>query len=97
MPPINPPSSANFLDLPIMDLAEQFAMLSPEEQRQFYQEPAMRPPSHIVSNFDNPPNQNALARGMLITAVVLSTISIIVRLYPRLFIGKRITLRLEDC
>jgi hypothetical protein len=81
-----------------MDLSELFALLSPEQQEWFYQQGAMAPPSKdIKPDFDNPPNRNGLARGILITCAVISTIFVIVRIYPRLVLSKPNTLRWEDC
>lgn len=80
-----------------MSVAQIFAMLSPEEQKLFYQGPAMIAPDGIIPNFENPQNRDALGYGLTITGAALTTIAVAARLYPRLFMGRRITLRLEDC
>jgi hypothetical protein len=80
-----------------MDLSQKFAMMSPEQKKKFYQGPAMVAPPNVAYNLENPPNENALAIGLLTTCAFLSTLAVVVRFYPRLFMTKRISLRLEDC
>lgn len=80
-----------------MDIAQFFSLLSPQQQRQFYQGPAMTPPDGVVPNFDNPPNKDTMGYGVIIASAVLSTLAVAARLYSRLFVGKMASLRLEDC
>lgn len=80
-----------------MDLSQRFASLSPDEQKAFYHGPAMKAPPGIIPNFENPPNKNTLMAGIIIACGVLSTVSVCIRLYLRIFTGNSITLRVEDC
>lgn len=68
----------------------------PEAQRQaLLNGPAMKPPRGQKSEFDNPPNGNRLAIGLIIAAAILSTLLVSLRTYSRIRYSKR--LALEDC
>ncbi len=80
-----------------MDISQFFELLSPPQKEALLQGPAMIPPPGVVPNFANPPNENALSWGIVVTGATLSTLAVFVRLYPLISTGKRPTLRLEDC
>lgn len=52
--------------------------------------PAMAPPPGETSNFSNPPNENPMAIGVLVTMIVISTICVLVRLYARCYLLRKI-------
>jgi hypothetical protein len=52
--------------------------------------PAMAPPKGEVSEFDNPPNENPLAIGVLVTMIVISTFCVLVRLYARVYLLRKV-------
>ncbi|KAI0005179.1 hypothetical protein F4779DRAFT_55561 [Xylariaceae sp. FL0662B] len=68
--------------------------LPPEGQREFLDGPALHPPTGIKPNFDNPPNLNALVRGVISVCLALATIAITLRVYSRVFVIRKI--HLED-
>jgi len=49
----------------------------------------MIPPPRVVPNFNGPPNKNTLVTGVVITCAALLTLSVYIRLYVRIFSGKR--------
>ncbi|KAF1952998.1 hypothetical protein CC80DRAFT_537793 [Byssothecium circinans] len=79
-----------------MELSQQFALMNATAKAAFYRGPAMKAPPGETYNFINPPNKNAESYGIVITGTALSTIAILLRLYSRLFVGKRVGLRIED-
>lgn len=52
--------------------------------------PAMAPPPGETSDFSNPPNENPLAIGVLVTMIVISTCCVLVRLYARVYLLRKI-------
>lgn len=54
--------------------------------------PAMAPPPGEVSDFSNPPNENPLAIGVLVTMIVISTFCVLVRLYARVYLLRKVSL-----
>ncbi|KAK7714070.1 hypothetical protein SLS64_004167 [Diaporthe eres] len=52
--------------------------------------PAMAPPAGETSNFTNPPNENPLAIGVLVTMIVISTLCVLVRLYARVYLLRKV-------
>ncbi|KAI1142129.1 hypothetical protein F5Y05DRAFT_369788 [Hypoxylon sp. FL0543] len=72
--------------------AANFSSLPPDQQAQILNGPAMQPPPGLVPNFDNPPNNSALAQAVLGLCLALITIPLSGRLCIRalskqLFIG----------
>jgi hypothetical protein len=53
--------------------------------------PALAPPPGIVPNFNNPPNQNGLARGVLGATVAIATVSMVLRLYGRFYLLRKVS------
>ncbi|KAI0808813.1 hypothetical protein GGR55DRAFT_650947 [Xylaria sp. FL0064] len=56
--------------------------------------PALPPPAGITSNFDNPPNNNALGYGLLSAMLAVATLFVFLRLSSRIMAARK--LRLED-
>lgn len=52
--------------------------------------PAMVPPPGETSDFSNLPNQNPLAIGVLVTMIVISTLCVLVRLYARVYLLRKV-------
>lgn len=52
--------------------------------------PAMAPPPGETSDFSNPPNENPLAIGVLVTMIVISTFCVLVRLYARVYLLRKV-------
>lgn len=52
--------------------------------------PAMAPPAGETSDFTNPPNENPLAIGVLVTMIVISTLCVLVRLYARVYLLRKV-------
>ena len=52
--------------------------------------PAELPPPGITSNLDNPDNRNELARGILTACTVIATICMLVRVYGRVVLLRKI-------
>ncbi|KAI8630115.1 hypothetical protein F5Y19DRAFT_428721 [Xylariaceae sp. FL1651] len=69
-----------------MDGAQRQAILA---------EPALKPPDGVKPNFENPPNMNALADGLVIAGLVVTSIVVLVRVHSWVFILKQLTGRLE--
>ncbi|KAF7558193.1 hypothetical protein G7Z17_g19 [Cylindrodendrum hubeiense] len=51
--------------------------------------PALAPPDGVTSNFNNPPNRNDLAWGVLLTCSIITTICFCVRAYGRLYLARK--------
>lgn len=51
--------------------------------------PAGLPPDGVTPNFENPPNNNALAWGVLLLCQVISTICLVLRGYARVFLLRK--------
>lgn len=76
-------------------MAELIPYLSPQEQEAILDGPALAPPEGVIPQFDNPPNNNALAHGVLSACVAISTVCLLIRAYARVFLFKQ--LKIEDC
>ncbi|KAI0886537.1 uncharacterized protein GGS22DRAFT_158110 [Annulohypoxylon maeteangense] len=50
--------------------------------------PAIQPPTGITPNFDNPPNKNNLVRVVLILFIVITSVSVLIRMYSRIMLKK---------
>lgn len=56
--------------------------------------PALAPPEGVTPNFDNPPNGNAVASTSLILMMVISTLCILIRLYGKVYMTRKV--HIED-
>ncbi|KUI74276.1 hypothetical protein VM1G_11954 [Cytospora mali] len=45
--------------------------------------PAMEPPAGVMPNYDNPPNQNTMVLAVMSVYLVVSFITILLRVYSR--------------
>jgi len=58
-------------------------LLPPTERVKILHGPAMMAPPGIAYNFEDPPNNNALTYGVCISATILCTLLVLLRLYSR--------------
>lgn len=72
-----------------------FSSIPPSELENALNGPALPPPEGVVPNFDNPPNEGAMALGTLFASLILATALLLIRFYARLFVVKRT--HLGDC
>lgn len=56
--------------------------------------PLLPAPDGVTAQLDNPPNDNGLALGVLITCVAIPTISVIIRIFQRIIMPRK--LQIED-
>lgn len=80
-----------------MELWEQWAAMTPAQRERFLQGPALKPPPGVNPNLENPRNWTALCYGFILSWSIVSAISVILRLYSRLGLSRRYSLRIEDC
>lgn len=57
--------------------------------------PAMAPPAGLYSNFKDPSNMNDYIIMTLVFCMTFSTVSVLVRMYTKLFLIRKVLL--EDC
>ncbi|KAJ8133518.1 hypothetical protein O1611_g108 [Lasiodiplodia mahajangana] len=76
-----------------MSLAN-FASLTPAQQEQILNSPALRPPPGVQPDFDHPPNLNHIVYPTVILGLLLSTIFILLRIYGRWYCMK--TVKVQD-
>jgi hypothetical protein len=57
--------------------------------------PAFPPPPGVVAIFDNPPNRNHVAEGLLIPCLILTSLFALLRVYSRALCIKKVFF--EDC
>ncbi|KAI0147456.1 hypothetical protein GGR57DRAFT_251514 [Xylariaceae sp. FL1272] len=60
-----------------------FSHYPPDQLQQVLDEPALAPPDGVIPNFENPPNENALALFGLITCLTVSTVAFVIRIYVK--------------
>ncbi|RYP13407.1 hypothetical protein DL767_010765 [Monosporascus sp. MG133] len=68
--------------------------IPPEQLDALFARPAFPAPNGIVSNFDNPSNNNALGVGVAVTCLTLATLCAFMRAVSRLVCVKKI--QIED-
>ncbi|KAI8625017.1 hypothetical protein F5Y19DRAFT_480069 [Xylariaceae sp. FL1651] len=61
------------------------ADVTPSEYDAILNLPAFDPPIDIIPNFNNPPNQNALAISVVVLCTTVASLLFLVRVYSRLF------------
>jgi hypothetical protein len=64
--------------------------LSSEQLTALLAAPALEPPPGVIANFDNPPNENALAWFVTTFCMIISTLCLFVRLYAKLWVLRKI-------
>jgi hypothetical protein len=62
-------------------MADQIPYLPKEVQDAVLAGPAMAPPDGVTPNFENPPNENALAHGVMASCLVVATFCLVLRAY----------------
>ncbi|KAH8165546.1 hypothetical protein CIB48_g2709 [Xylaria polymorpha] len=65
------------------------------DRRALLAQPALESPDGVEPNFTNPPNMNALANGVLITALIIAFFAVLVRIHSWVFVQKQLKGRLE--
>lgn len=68
--------------------------LAPEALEELLAQPALQPPGGVTANFDSPSNNNALAWVVTTVCTVVATICLLLRLFARVWLDRRI--RLEE-
>ncbi|KAI0910369.1 hypothetical protein F4823DRAFT_562002 [Ustulina deusta] len=76
-----------------MSLAN-FASLTPSQQEQVLDSPALGPPPGVQPNFDYPPNANQIVYPTIIGALLLSSTFILLRIHGRWYCMK--TVKVQD-
>ncbi|OJJ95732.1 hypothetical protein ASPACDRAFT_126540 [Aspergillus aculeatus ATCC 16872] len=68
--------------------------MSTDELATLFAQPALAAPEGVTPNFDNPPNHNSLAWGIITVCTVVATLCMCLRIYVRVWLDRSI--RLED-
>ncbi|KAI0966073.1 hypothetical protein F4678DRAFT_466863 [Xylaria arbuscula] len=76
-----------------MELAN-FASLTPFQQEQILDSPALRPPPGVQPNFDYPPNANHIVYPTIIWGLFLSSLFVLLRIHGRWYCMK--TVKAQD-
>lgn len=63
--------------------------LSPEAIKTFLALPALAPPTGVIPDFDNPPNQNHLAWGVATFCMIIATLCLLIRAYSKLWLDRQ--------
>lgn len=74
---------------------DRVSYLSHFERAESLDGPALAPLPGVVSNFENPPNNNPLAYATLAISLVFSSLFLLARAYSKIFCMKRV--QIEDC
>jgi hypothetical protein len=69
--------------------------MTPTEQKDFLDGPALAPPQGVKPNFHIPPDMNVSILTIIVVCAVVSTLSVTIRVYARVFCLRII--RVEDC
>lgn len=64
--------------------------LPPDQQQVLLDGPALKPPVGVQSNFENPPNSNAIPEAVIPICLVLVSVAVLLRYYARAFVAKEI-------
>ncbi|TLS26120.1 hypothetical protein PpBr36_04787 [Pyricularia pennisetigena] len=65
--------------------------LPKDQQEKVLSGPALAPPNGTVSNLENPPNQNALAIGVMSTCIAVASLCLFIRAYL-VVVARRVTI-----
>lgn len=71
-------------------MSVDFTKLTPAELDAVLEMPAMAPPDGEVSNFIDPPNQNAMSVAIMIVCICFVVLCLLIRAYARLILLKRV-------
>ena len=69
-----------------MDEAAKQALLS---------SPALAAPDGVTPNFNNPPNNNALAHGVIAACIAVASLCLLLRIYAQVYLSRGV--KPEDC
>ncbi|KAI1812314.1 hypothetical protein GGS20DRAFT_591748 [Poronia punctata] len=69
---------------------DQFYLYPTDKQEAILNGPALPPPAGLVSNFDNPPNQNVLAFVIITILLFIATSTVILAVYAKVFFIRKI-------
>ncbi|KAI1747027.1 hypothetical protein F4782DRAFT_535808 [Xylaria castorea] len=69
--------------------------MSAAELQAILNSPALPPPANVHPNFENPPNNNRLALGITIAALVVTTLAVLMRIHSWIYVMKHYTGRVE--
>jgi len=78
-----------------MAIEDVFAHLTPEQRQAALEGPALRPPTGVLPNFIDPPNQNTLGYSLLAGCATVCILVVGIRLYAKLIRVKKMDI--EDC
>ncbi|KAI1372416.1 hypothetical protein F4677DRAFT_449534 [Hypoxylon crocopeplum] len=71
-------------------MADALPFLPHDQQQLLLDGPALAPPEGVTAQFDNPPNNNGLAHGVIAACVTVATLCLIIRGYARLVLFKKL-------
>ncbi|KAI1105775.1 hypothetical protein F4804DRAFT_331024 [Jackrogersella minutella] len=71
-------------------MADALPSLPHDQQQAALDGPALAAPAGITPQFDNPPNNNGLAHGVIAACVTVATICLLIRAYARLVLFKQL-------
>ncbi|KAI1131718.1 hypothetical protein F5Y10DRAFT_261880 [Nemania abortiva] len=69
--------------------------MSAEDLQAILNSPALAPPAGVHPNYENPPNNNRLAFGITVTALVVTTLAVLLRVHSWIYVMKHYTGRIE--
>lgn len=69
--------------------------MSAAELEAILNSPALAPPGDVVPNFANPPNDNRLALGVTTTALIVTTLAVLMRVHSWIYVLKHWTGKVE--
>ena len=78
-----------------MKMEAAFNALTPAEKEHLLNGPAWKPPPGVVPNFYPGSPLDKLCFGLTTLGIVLVTLSVLLRLYTKLFCARK--MRIEDC
>ncbi|KAI1414128.1 hypothetical protein F5Y13DRAFT_179104 [Hypoxylon sp. FL1857] len=71
-------------------MADALPFLPHDQQQAALDGPALAPPPGVTPQFDNPPNNNGLAHGVIAACVTVATVCLLIRGYARLVLFKQL-------
>ena len=77
------------------ELLAQLPFLPKEEQDIYLEYPALEHPEGNPPQFENPPNENATGYGVVAMMLFLASLSVLTRLYVKIFSIKKV--KIEEC
>ncbi|RYP77603.1 hypothetical protein DL769_003376 [Monosporascus sp. CRB-8-3] len=71
---------------------DQLHLLPPENQTAILEGPALKPPSDLLYNLDDPPNGNGVAFAAITICVTVATLAAILRAYSKILVTRNVVL-----